>query len=93
MPTALRNRKKSPRAICQRRRIGDDRRSPQSNDKDVLDAPTLRPVFCAALFCLYPALVQAAAESEILGLFQRWQSAHGQRSGKALEGVYAPRLD
>ncbi|HGQ7277191.1 TPA: hypothetical protein ACMFP4_006176 [Pseudomonas aeruginosa] len=39
----------------------------------------LRPVFCAALFCLYPALVQAAAESEILGLFQRWQSAHGQR--------------
>ncbi|MGI0970173.1 hypothetical protein ACRCP9_30355 [Pseudomonas aeruginosa] len=53
----------------------------------------LRPVFCAALFCLYPALVQAAAESEILGLFQRWQSAHGQRSGKALEGVYAPRLD
>ncbi|HBO4382995.1 TPA: hypothetical protein L4U70_005712 [Pseudomonas aeruginosa] len=53
----------------------------------------LRPVFCAALFCLYPALVQAAAESEILGLFQRWQAAHGQRSGKALEGVYAPRLD
>ncbi|PBD21346.1 hypothetical protein CLM86_43715, partial [Pseudomonas aeruginosa] len=52
----------------------------------------LRPVFCAALFCLYPALVQAAAESEILGLFQRWQAAHGQRSGKALEGVYAPRL-
>lgn len=46
----------------------------------------LRPVFCAALFCLYPALVQAAAESEILGLFQRWQAAHGQRSGKALEG-------
>lgn len=53
----------------------------------------LRPVFCAALFYLYPALVQAAAESEILGLFQRWQAAHGQRSGKALEGVYAPRLD
>lgn len=53
----------------------------------------LHPVFCAALFCLYPALVQAAAESEILGLFQRWQAAHGQRSGKALEGVYAPRLD
>ena len=53
----------------------------------------LRPVFCAALFYLYPALVQAAAESEILGRFQRWQAAHGQRSGKALEGVYAPRLD
>ncbi len=59
----------------------------------------LRPVFCAALFCLYPALVQAAAESEILGLFQRWQAAHGQRSGKALEGICAapgllwPRAD
>ena len=34
---------KSSRAICQRRRIGDNRRSPQSNDKDVLDAPTLAP--------------------------------------------------
>lgn len=93
MPTALRNRKKSSRAICQRRRIGDNRRSPQSNDKDVLDAPTLAPGILRRALLPVPSAGPGCRRKRnprpVPALAGRPRATQRQGPGR----VYAPRLD
>lgn len=100
MPTALRNRKKSSRAICQRRRIGDNRRSPQSNDKDVLDAPTLAPGILRRALLPVPSAGPGCRRKRnprpVPALAGRPRAAQRQGPGRGLcaaPGLLWPRAD